>query len=112
MSVLAFVRDTSTVSTPGSFCMATRTAWAQTAQSIPRVLTSMRRNSAAAAEGKASTVRTTVMRPRTLFIAILLFEPEKVTDIDRETDPFFGGLGRGTLIQGKQHSAGNTVLLI
>jgi hypothetical protein len=46
MSVMARSSDTSTDSTPGTFDMATRTAWAQTAQSMPRVLSSTRLSSA------------------------------------------------------------------
>ena len=54
MSVLARSSDTFTDSTSESFCTATRTAWAQTAQSMPSAFSSTRRNSANATEGIGS----------------------------------------------------------
>ena len=90
MSVLAFVRDTSTVSTPGSFCMATRTAWAQTAQSMPSVFIWTRRNSA---EGGRRHQQCDQQRRSSSAYAIhrsLLIQPEEVAEIHAEAEPFTG----------------------
>ena len=53
MSAVAFSSETSTDSTPSSFLMATRTAWAQNVQSIPSTLICTRRSSAAAMDGNS-----------------------------------------------------------
>jgi hypothetical protein len=59
MSATARVNDTATDSTPGSFVTATRTAWAHTAQSIPRIFSCTRRSSACAGLASA-TMNTTI----------------------------------------------------
>src|SRR5436190_6426070 len=72
------LRLTRTFSTPSTFCMATRTAWAQISQSMPSVLISTCRSSAAADDA----VKRTTLRNRRGVFAIIK-TPETVTGFAR-----------------------------
>jgi len=76
-SVIARSSETSTDSTPGSLRMATRTAWAHTAQSIPSVFISTLRNSADAAIGSMSTTNNADMTHAIEFIVCPLYGSQK-----------------------------------
>ena len=78
---------TRTDAIPGTFCIATRTAWAHVSQSIPSVLSSTWRNSANADELLKQNNATS--NARLVFMTTPLSE-EKVTEVNRHADAFHG----------------------
>lgn len=110
MSATARSSETSTDSTPSSFCTATLTAWAQTVQSMPKIVISMRRNSADATRGS---IENSASRrsSRTRAMGTPLSEPEEVAEIHGKPEAFTR-LEIRVLKHRKQHAAFDAIRLV
>src|SRR5690349_19075399 len=90
--------------------MATRTAWAQISQSIPKVLISTRRSSATA--GPAAASRAMMVMPTMRLFITPLFQPKKVRDVHGNAHVLLYGSCVDPLIRRKEHTALDTDRLV